>query len=604
MPIVPFATACGLAALLAVSAPAAERVAVRPNLLVVLTDDQGWGDLSINGNQNIRTPNIDSIGRQGAVLDRFFVNSVCAPTRAEFLTGRYHSRGGVRGVSTGQERLNTDEKTIADAFKAAGYATGAFGKWHNGTQWPYHPNARGFDEFYGFTSGHWAEYFNALVERNGEPVRGRGYIIDDLTDQALKFIEQNRTQPFFCYVPFNTPHSPWSVPAENWNRFKDHPVPQRGHDGEKENLPVTRCVLAMTENIDWNVGRLLRKLDELMIADNTIVIYFSDNGPNSVRWNGGMKGTKGSTDEGGLRSPFLIRWPGKIPAGTFVREITGAIDLLPTLTRLARVDRVGTKPLDGRDISPLLLGTARDWSDRQIVSHHNGNVSVRTQRFRLDARGALFDMEADPNQRTDVSTQHPQVAATLQKAVANWRADVFGPGATAPEGGNRKAGRAALAATDDRPFPVGYRERPRTPLPARDGVPHGQVRRSVTSPNASYFTHWTSTDDRMTWDIEVQQTGRYLLEVYYTCPAPDIGSNIELSLGNAKATGKVGPAWDPPLNDKDDVIKRTQSYMKEFRPLSLGVVELKKGRGLLTLRATHIPGRQVADVRMVTLTLQ
>jgi hypothetical protein len=363
-------------------------------------------------------------------------------------------------------------------------------------------------------------------------------------------------------------------------------------------------VLAMTENIDSNVGRLLRKLDELKIADNTIVIYFSDNGPNSVRWNGGMKGTKGSTDEGGLRSPMLIRWPGKIRAGTLVKEITGGIDLLPTLARLAGVERVGTKPLDGRDISPLLLGTAGNWPDRQIVSHHNGNVSVRTQRFRLDARGALFDMEADPGQRNDVSAQHPQVAATLQKAVADWRAEVFGPAAAAPQGGNSKAGRAALAATDDRPFPVGYRERPRTPLPARDGVPHGKVRRSVTSPNASYFTHWTSTDDRMTWDIEVQRTGRYLVEVYYTCPAADIGSTVELTFRNAKATGKVGPAWDPPLNDKDDVITRTQSYMKDFRPLSLGVVELEQGRGPLTLRATQIPGRQVAEVRMVTLTLQ
>src|SRR5688572_22381242 len=140
---------------IAAGAPLTAQRQRRPNIVVILTDDQGWGDLSVHGNANLSTPNIDSLARDGALFERFFVCSVCAPTRAEFLTGRYHARGGVRGVSTGQERLNLDEKTLADAFKAAGYATGAFGKWHNGSQWPYHPNARGFDEYYGFTSGHW-----------------------------------------------------------------------------------------------------------------------------------------------------------------------------------------------------------------------------------------------------------------------------------------------------------------------------------------------------------------------------------------------------------------------------------------------------------------
>src|ERR1041384_5247146 len=167
----------------------------KPNIVILLADDQGWGDLSVHGNTNLKTPNIDSLARDGALFDRFFVCSVCAPTRAEFLTGRYHSRGGVQGVSTGQERLNTDAKTIADAFKAAGYATGAFGKWHNGSQWPYHPNARGFDEYYGFTSGHWGEYFDAPLDHNGQPVRGKGFITDDLTEHALAFIEQNRAKP-------------------------------------------------------------------------------------------------------------------------------------------------------------------------------------------------------------------------------------------------------------------------------------------------------------------------------------------------------------------------------------------------------------------------
>ena len=180
--------------------------ATRPNIVIVLSDDQGWGDLRCQGNTNLTTPNIDSLARDGAKFERFYVCPVCSPTRAEFLTGRYHPRGGVSGVSTGEERLNLDEHTIAETFKAAGYATGAFGKWHNGTQWPYHPNARGFDEYYGFCSGHWGTYFDPPLEHNGRAVQGRGYLIDDLTDHALAFIEQNRAKPFLCYVPFNVPH--------------------------------------------------------------------------------------------------------------------------------------------------------------------------------------------------------------------------------------------------------------------------------------------------------------------------------------------------------------------------------------------------------------
>jgi len=197
----------------------------RPNVVVILADDQGWGDLSIHGNTNLSTPHIDSLAHDGELFERFYVCAVCAPTRAEYLTGRYHSRGGVRGVSTGAERLNLDEMTIAQTFKAAGYATGAFGKWHNGTQFPYHPNARGFDEYYGFTSGHWGQYFDPELDHNGKLVRGKGYISDDLTNHAMEFITQHKDHPFFCYLPFNTPHSPMQVPDRFFEKFS-HMIPK------------------------------------------------------------------------------------------------------------------------------------------------------------------------------------------------------------------------------------------------------------------------------------------------------------------------------------------------------------------------------------------
>nr|MBC8467882.1 sulfatase-like hydrolase/transferase [Planctomycetota bacterium] len=370
----------------------------RPNVVVILADDQGWGDLSVHGNVNLKTPNIDSLARDGALFDRFFVCAVCAPTRAEFFTGRYHSRGGVRGVSTGQERLNIDEKTIGDTFKAAGYATAAYGKWHNGTQYPYHPNARGFDDYYGFCSGHWGNYFDPILEHNGKIVRGKGFIIDDLTNHALTFIAKNRNRPFFCYLPYNTPHSPFQVPDKFYEKFSDDPIQMRNRDPKTEKLDTTRCVLAMCENIDWNVGRVLRQLDKLKLAENTIVIYFSDNGPNSWRWNDGMKGRKGSTDEGGNRVPCLVRWPGHIKPGTKIPQIAGAIDLLPTLADMAGISIVGTKPLDGVSVKPLLLRETDNWPDRMIFSHQRGRVSVRTQQYRLDHTGKLFDMTTDPGQ--------------------------------------------------------------------------------------------------------------------------------------------------------------------------------------------------------------
>ena len=583
--------------------------AARPNIVILLADDSGWGDYSLTGNPNLRTPSIDSLGRSGAMLDRFYVCPVCAPTRAEFLTGRYHSRGGVRGVSTGQERLNLDETTIADTFKAAGYATGAFGKWHNGSQWPYHPNARGFDDYYGFTSGHWGEYFDPPLEHNGQMVRGKGFVADDFTDHALAFIERNQARPFFCYVPFNTPHSPWAVPTEYWRRFQDQPIARRGSEGEKEDLATTRCALAMMENLDWNVGRVLRRLDELKLSDNTIVIYFSDNGPNSARWNGGMKGRKGTTDEGGVRSVFCIRWPGKIKPGAVVREIAGAIDLLPTLTRLAGVPLISTKPLDGQDLSPLLLGGAADRRDRLIFSHQNGNVSVRSQQHRLDNSGALFDMVADPEQRRNIAAEQPEMAGKLREAVAAWRRDVFAAAAPATAESttrNRRGVQGVGLGPDDRPYPVGYLEFPMTPLPARDSVAHGGIQRSASAPNCSYFVNWKSTDDRMTWDIAVNTAGDYDVVIYYTCPEADAGATVELSFNDRKITGRVAPAWNPPFYTNQDTIPRPlgESRMKEFRPLPLGTLRLDPGRGLLTLRALEIPGRSVMDVRLITLTLK
>jgi hypothetical protein len=224
-----------------------------------------------------------------------------------------------------------------------------------------------------------------------------------------------------------------------------------------------------------------------------------------------------------------------------------------------------------------------------IFSHWRGKVSVRTEQYRLDNSGRLYDLTGDPGQRRNIASDHREVAARLSAAVARWKKELL-PGLT----------------DDDRPFTVGYREFPRTHLPARDGVPHGNIRRSARAPNCSFFTNWTSAEDRITWDVEVATSGMYEAVIYYTCAEKNIGSTIELSLNGSRVQRRVTVAHNPPLRGKEDdrTPRGSESYVKDFKPFRLGAISLKKGRGQLSLRAIKIPGSQVMDVRYVRLTLQ
>ena len=557
-----------------------------PNVILILTDDQGWGDLSISGNNNLETPNIDRLAETGVTFDRFYVSPVCSPTRAELLTGRYHPRGGVYSTSAGGERLDLDESTIADFFKKAGYTTAAYGKWHNGMQPPYHPNARGFDDFYGFCSGHWGNYFSPMLEHNGEIVKGNGFVVDDFTERGMEFIEKNKNRPFFLYLPYNTPHSPMQVPDKWWNKFEDIDLEILHREPGKEDIVFTRAALAMCENIDWNVGRIVEKVDELGLAENTIIIYLSDNGPNSWRWNDGMKGRKGSTDEGGVRSPMFMKWEGVLPSGKKIDKIAGAIDLLPTLADLAGINFQPEKTLDGINLKPLLTEDKPEWEERLLVSHWSGRTSVRSQQFRLDNEGKLFDMESDPGQYEDVSDKFPEISTQLLQAKRNWESEVL----------------SELPETDDRTFTIGHPDYPFTQIPARDGIAHGNIQRSNRFPNDSFFTNWKSTDDSITWEAEVLSGGSFEVEIYYTCPSKDAGSTIELSYAGEKLTHKIYEPHNPPLLGMEhDRVERMESYVKNFKSMKMGTIHLKKGRGVLTLKAKEIPGKEAMDFRLIML---
>ena len=568
---------------------------VHPNIILILTDDQGWGDLSLNGNEDLHTPNIDKIALNGVRFDRFFVSPVCSPTRAEILTGRHHTRTGVYDVSLGGERINVDEETLGDLFKAAGYKTAAYGKWHNGMQAPYHPNTRGFDQFYGFCSGHWGNYFNPVLEKNGELVKGKGFITDDLTNHGIEFIRKNKNNPFFLFMPFNTPHSPMQVPDKYWNKFKNKDLTQKGTlsdipddkysgtNSKGENH--SKAALAMCENIDWNVGRIIETLESQKIIDNTIIIYLSDNGPNGHRWNAEMKGIKGSTDEGGTRSPMIISWKGNIPSGKKVSKIASGIDLLPTLIDISGIKVKPKNKLDGVNLRQLIYQNDVNWQERYIYNYWRGSLSLRSQDFRLDNENNLYNMNDDPNQLNNVSSNYKEIFEVMKKAKIEWKKELL-----------------ANITKDKRAFIIGHPELKNTQIPARDANANGLIKRSNYYPNCSYMTNWVNIEDTITWDAEVAEDGRFEAIIYYTCKKDALGSEIELSFSDSSVSKKITKFYDPKeYGEENDRSPRIESYVKDFIPLKMGVIDLKKGKGTLMLKGLKMTGKELLDFRLLML---
>lgn len=554
----------------------------RPNIILIMSDDQGWGDLSLHGNTNLQTPHIDALAQQGVSFENFYVQPVCSPTRAELLTGRYSGRLGVYRTSAGGERMNLGETTLAEILRNAGYRTAAYGKWHNGMQPPYHPNSRGFEDYYGFTSGHWGNYFSPMLEHNGKIVKGEGFLVDDLTDHGLDFISKNKDNPFFLYLPLNTPHSPMQVPDAYWNAYKEKDLEMKYGGQEEENENFTRAALAMVSNIDYNVGRITDKLKALDLEEKTIVVYLSDNGPNGWRYNGGMRGRKGSTDEGGVRSPFFMQWKGTLTAGKKVDRIAGAIDLLPTLTGLTGTTFKTAKPIDGLDLSPLLFDGETEWNDRVLFNSWNGKTSLRTQQHRLDHENRLYDIEKDRGQTTDISAAFPQMTDSLVALRASWLSSVN------------------PIQEDDRPFTLGHTDHRYTQIPARDGIPHGNIKRSNRHPNNTFFTDWKSVQDSIVWDIEVLADGAFEVELYYTMKPENAGVAVQLSHGQSTLVTRVTEAHDPPLTGMEhDRDPRIESYVKDFRTKVLGTIKLQKGRNPLILKSPHMDGPGGIDVRLL-----
>jgi len=391
----------------------------------MMTDDQGYGDLGCLGNDQIVTPHLDAFHKQCTRLTNFHVDPTCAPTRSALMTGRYSTRTGVWHTIMGRSLLAADETTVADVFKAAGYATGIFGKWHLGDNYPFRPQDRGFSETLchggggvGQTPDFWGnDYFDDTYWHKGVPKPYKGYCTDVFFDGALRFIEANKgKRPFFCYIPTNAPHGPYNV-AEKYSALY-----------EKKGIKGGRAKFwGMITNFDENMGRLLSKLKDWGLEDNTIVIFMTDNGT-SAGLSGGTRGRKGSEYDGGHRVPFFIRWPRKLKAGRDIDTLAAHIDVLPTLAELCGVPVPEKVALDGASLVPLLADTRAAWPDRTLFVHSQRidhprkwrKAAVMTQRWRLVNGKQLYDMAADPAQKTDVAKQHPQVVQALTKAYDAW----------------------------------------------------------------------------------------------------------------------------------------------------------------------------------------
>ena len=500
----------------------------RLNVVLVMTDDQGYGDLGFHGNEMIQTPHLDQLAQQSARFTNFHVDPTCSETRAALMTGRYASRAGVWHTIMGRSILRSDEKTMADVFAANGYRTGIFGKWHLGDCYPYRPQDRGFGEVLvhggggvGQTPDYWGnDYFDDAYFRNGQPEKQAGYCTDVFFRAGMRFIEENQDRPFFCYIPTNAPHGPFRVDEKYSRPYLAQNVP-----------PAMAKFYGMITNIDENMGKLLAKLDALGLREKTLLIFMTDNGTAAgnprrkaepEQWpgfNAGMRAQKGSQYDGGHRVPCFVSGP-VVASGVGPGEIdvlAAHFDLLPTLIDVCGLQGPPDVRFDGRSLKPLLSG-AGAWPERTLLVHSQRidhpqkwrKSAVMTERWRLIDGQELYEIAKDPGQQQDVAGANPEVVQSLRSHYEAWWDDIS----------ERFDEYVAM--------PLGSAEANPTTLTCHDwhaeSVPwhHDQVRRD---PASNGF-----------WAVDVKRAGRY----EFTLRLRPAGVDYPLEAGTARV--QVGDA--------------------------------------------------------------
>ncbi len=559
---------------------------VSPNILLIIMDDMGWGDPHCHGNPIADTPNLDTLAASGLEIDPFCVSPVCSPTRASVLTGRYYPRTGVSLTGRGYETIRADETTLADLLADQGYATGCFGKWHNGSYYPYTPPGRGFQEFAGFSAGYINHYFDVTLDSTEGPMPTEGFLVDVLAEKTRDFITRHRDKPWFCLLPFNVPHLPFQAPDHLYEKYR-----ARGcHE-------ALAAVYAMNESADQAIGRVLAHLDELDLADNTIVIFMSDHGPNTPRFNGGLRGLKGCLHEGGVRVPFFVRWPHHIPAGSRLTQPAAHIDLVPTLLGLAGLEAPAQLAFDGLNLADTWRsGGATPIPERLLFDYFENTGTVRTPTHRMllptSTRAELYDLVNDPGETMNLLVgqgQNPAdlaLAETLRATYHTWAEDV-GAGRT------------------DRPaIPVGHSQAPVVDVRSLDvDTFSGSLRLVPGWGSQNWLTNWTDPNSTMSWRLDIAAADTYHFALRYTCAPGDEGASIQLEVGDQTLTTELSESFVPEIADLPDRVKpRAGPPEQTWGTLDLGTLSVPAGETQMILRALTMPGQAVADVWAIRVT--
>ena len=563
--------------------------AEHPNIVFIMTDDQGYWDTGATGNPHIDTPNMDLLAAEGVQLRRYYAAPVCSLTRAGIMTGRYYLRTGLYNTRFGGDSLGKDEITIADLLRKSGYRTGLFGKWHLGKYPGYQPQERGFDEFFGHYHGHIERYqFPDQVHHNGRPVEARGYVSDLFTDASIDFIEQtvkDGKKPFFCALMFNAPHSPWLLDTSHFGQPEGDKLLTKYLE---RGLPIREArIYALIERVDQNLGRLLGKLDALGIADDTLVVFTSDNGGVSKFWKGGMKGQKSSPYEGGVRAPCFVRWPGVLPAGKIVDAQTSHVDWLPTFCELAGSPLPTDRTIDGRSLVPLLK--SGEFNEHQRYVYHtwdryipnpNKRWGISDSRWKLvglfttkqkpdRSKWQLYDLKADPGETKNLFREHPETVDRLRKEFLRWFDDATDGVEYAPIR-----------------IPVGH--------PRQSTVDVSPSWASWKGENIHYtfdgydwdsIDGWKEPGEQAVWRLDVQRSGIYRVRLSYGCRPVDAGGVLRLRSGTSTVEHKVVAT----------------STANQFGVFDAGSIRLDAGNTELIAEVVSSPGAELMRLNSIIL---
>ncbi len=541
--------------------------AVEPNVLLILTDDQGWGDFGFNGNSVVQTPVLDSLSKEAAYLTNFYVSPLSASTRAGILTGRDHLCTGAMFVTRSSENMDSREQTMAEVFKANNYTTGCFGKWHNGAHYPQDPNGQGFDEFVGFCAGHLTNYFDSRLQHNQEFFNADGYITDVLTDSAIEFIETSSKgdKPFFCYVPYNAPHAPYQVPDEYYDKYASLDI--EGDD-------MTPAVYAMCENLDYNIGRLLNHLSTTGLDENTLIVFMSDNGPNDLRYNGVLRGKKGEMHEGGFKVPCMFYWKGHI-GSVELPQTASYVDILPTIIDLCGLEYESQdgRELSGVSLKGILTGENSQLDERYLFTHrsttdlelHPYNGVVYNDQYKLitfaSGNHELYDKLNDKSERNNLVDAEPALAEKMISEYDTWFT------AVKPEY-ERSISRTAHIGLLDTPVE----------LPAHEALMSGRTR---------YYTNiygWAgdwmvdmSPKDKIYWDVVVDAEADYDVTLQYS----SVSHPHYVALNDCDAV-ELKP-YKATLLDSPDRSPRVEAYEQVWGSQPIGTIHLTKGENRVEL---------------------